>query len=275
VVDTDHEPSKSPSFTPRVKEDETRVKSPYDLIRRVFTYRVPTVHEVHAPTDRRFKGDTAVIKASGISAWLRSRTRGQPFPSLHRLPQCRALVEAARPGGGLPEAIHFRRVADDEEGAPWEVQVRQLILATDGTKVPRAPPDGALAPKDHVVIPRPRRRLVVSAVARTLRHPRPPIGRSSAGRRSRSCASPSSTPRWCRPSATTAWATRCPRACGWSAVGARHDLGYEHPRVLAELHWTPEWAELLDPARPAACFVYEEGRSSQWNRFEAVTRLKR
>jgi superfamily I DNA and/or RNA helicase len=23
------------------------------------------------------------------------------------------------------------------------------------------------------------------------------------------------------------------------------------------LHWTPEWAELLDPAQPAACFVYE------------------
>jgi hypothetical protein len=56
---------------------------------------------------------------------------------------------------------------------------------------------------------------------------------------------------------------------------ARHDLGYEHPKVLAWLHWTPEWAELLDPAWPAACFVYEEGRSSQWNRFEAVTQLKR
>jgi hypothetical protein len=26
---------------------------------------------------------------------------------------------------------------------------------------------------------------------------------------------------------------------------------------------------LLDPALPAACFVYTEGRSSQWNRFEA------
>ena len=107
VVDTDHEPSKSSSFTRSVKDVETRVKSPYDLIRRVFTYRVPTVHEVHALTDRRFKGDTAVIKASGLSAWLRSRTRGQPFPSLHRLPRCRALVEAAGPGGGLLEAIHF------------------------------------------------------------------------------------------------------------------------------------------------------------------------
>jgi DNA replication ATP-dependent helicase Dna2 len=35
------------------------------------------------------------------------------------------------------------------------------------------------------------------------------------------------------------------------------------------LHWCPEWAELLDPARPATCFVYPEGRSSQWNEFEA------
>ena len=49
--------------------------------------------------------------------------------------------------------------------------MRQLILATDGTKVPLALPDGALAPKYHVVIPRPRRRLVVSAVARTLHYP--------------------------------------------------------------------------------------------------------
>jgi hypothetical protein len=36
-----------------------------------------------------------------------------------------------------------------------------------------------------------------------------------------------------------------------------------------ELYWTPEWARLLDPDYPAACFVYPEGRSSQWNRFEA------
>ena len=138
-----------------------------------------------------------------MTAWLESRIRGWPDSSLHRLPECRALLDAAGPGGGLLEAIHFRRVANDEEGAPWEVQVRPLILATDGTKVPRALPDGALAPKYHVVIPRPRRRLVVSAVARTLRHPRLPIDRSSSGRRARSCASPSSTPRWCRPSATT------------------------------------------------------------------------
>jgi len=35
------------------------------------------------------------------------------------------------------------------------------------------------------------------------------------------------------------------------------------------LHWSPEWYELLDPSRPVCCFVYPEGRSSQWNEFEA------
>jgi DNA replication ATP-dependent helicase Dna2 len=41
------------------------------------------------------------------------------------------------------------------------------------------------------------------------------------------------------------------------------------PGWPAHLYWTPEWAALLDPARPAVCFVYPEGRSSQWNQFEA------
>jgi len=35
------------------------------------------------------------------------------------------------------------------------------------------------------------------------------------------------------------------------------------------LFWTPEWASLLDPNAPVCCFVYPEGRSSQWNPFEA------
>jgi hypothetical protein len=37
----------------------------------------------------------------------------------------------------------------------------------------------------------------------------------------------------------------------------------------SSLYWTEEWSALLDPGLPAACFVYPEGRSSQWNRFEA------
>jgi hypothetical protein len=37
----------------------------------------------------------------------------------------------------------------------------------------------------------------------------------------------------------------------------------------ATLHWTPEWASILAPTQPVVCFVYPEGRSSQWNEFEA------
>lgn len=37
----------------------------------------------------------------------------------------------------------------------------------------------------------------------------------------------------------------------------------------AHLYWTPEWSELLDPSKPCSVFVYDEGRSSQWNHFEA------
>ena len=37
----------------------------------------------------------------------------------------------------------------------------------------------------------------------------------------------------------------------------------------SSLVWSPEWASMLDPARPAVCFVYDDGRSSQRNQFEA------
>lgn len=37
----------------------------------------------------------------------------------------------------------------------------------------------------------------------------------------------------------------------------------------ATLYWTSEWSQLLDPNQPATCFVYEDGRSSQRNEFEA------
>ena len=37
----------------------------------------------------------------------------------------------------------------------------------------------------------------------------------------------------------------------------------------ASLYWTPVWSMLLDPQRPAVCFVYPDGRSSQSNPFEA------
>ena len=37
----------------------------------------------------------------------------------------------------------------------------------------------------------------------------------------------------------------------------------------AEMFWTPEWSSILAPDKRLVCFVYPEGRSSQWNRFEA------
>jgi DNA replication ATP-dependent helicase Dna2 len=37
----------------------------------------------------------------------------------------------------------------------------------------------------------------------------------------------------------------------------------------ATLHWTPEWPMLLDPDQTTVCFVYDDGRSSQRNFFEA------
>jgi hypothetical protein len=169
VVDTDDRPEKSTSFT---RDIETAVKSPYDLIRRVFTFRVPAEHLVEKQTDLRFKGDRVVFKMPGILAWLRSRTQRWPFPCLHRLPECRALLKSAGPGGGLLEALHFRRVASNDEANPWEVQIRQLILAADGDNVlKKMPTMMSKGPRRHIVFRKPRRRLVVAAVARTLHYP--------------------------------------------------------------------------------------------------------
>jgi hypothetical protein len=41
------------------------------------------------------------------------------------------------------------------------------------------------------------------------------------------------------------------------------------PGWPAGLHWTLEWSALLNPSQPTSCFVYPEGRASQWNAFEA------
>jgi hypothetical protein len=37
----------------------------------------------------------------------------------------------------------------------------------------------------------------------------------------------------------------------------------------ASLYWTPDWARLLDPEKPAACFIYEDEVAGQANAFEA------
>jgi len=36
-----------------------------------------------------------------------------------------------------------------------------------------------------------------------------------------------------------------------------------------ELHWTPGWADVLDPAHPAVCYLYDDDVSGQANTFEA------
>jgi hypothetical protein len=168
MVDIDHEPAKSTSFTHRVKDVERGAKSPYDLIRRAFTFHLPAVYRVQGAPGRFGYGD---FKMHGMSFFLKSRTQGWPYPSMHRAVECRELLEPAGPVSGLLEAIHFRRVADDEAGEPWEVQVRQLILATDATKVPQAMPKESFPPYYHRVTSRPGRRAVVSAVAKTLHYP--------------------------------------------------------------------------------------------------------
>jgi hypothetical protein len=172
VVDIDHGTSKSSSFTRSVKDVETAVKSPYDLIRRVFTFRLPAKVEAQKQTGL-LNSEVVRFPMAAIPSWLDNRTRSSwPDPKLYRLPECRALLKAAGPGGGPLEPNRFRRVADGNESTwLWEVQIRQLILAADGTKVSRALPGEAITPKYHVVIPKPRRRVAVAAVARTLHYP--------------------------------------------------------------------------------------------------------
>jgi hypothetical protein len=65
------------------------------------------------------------------------------------------------------------------------------------------------------------------------------------------------------------------RALTSSSPDMRIDIVTPFPTVATptgwpqSLFWTPEWSSLLDPDAPVSCFVYPEGRSSQWNPFEA------
>lgn len=65
------------------------------------------------------------------------------------------------------------------------------------------------------------------------------------------------------------------RALASYSPDMRTDIITPFPTVQAPagwpqtLFWTPEWVSLLDPDAPVSCFVYPEGRSSQWNPFEA------
>jgi hypothetical protein len=94
---------------------KTVVKSPYDLIRRVFTFRLPAKIKGWKKTGL-LDSEVVNFPMATLPAWLDNRTRGcWPDPKLYRLPECRALLKAAGPGGGLLEAIYIRRVADGDE----------------------------------------------------------------------------------------------------------------------------------------------------------------
>jgi hypothetical protein len=175
-VDTGPKPEKSASFIRSIKDVEVGSKSPYDLVRRIFTFRLPRsvpkpVRNVRITGDKSGQLISGTIQRCGLSTFLDSRVRGAPDARLHRLSESKALLKAAGPGGGMLEVIHFRCV--DDHAYPWEVQVHQVILAVDGANVPKKVHELARSNKPllHVVIPRPKRRVVVSAVARALRYP--------------------------------------------------------------------------------------------------------
>ena len=48
-------------------------------------------------------------------------------------------------------------------------------------------------------------------------------------------------------------------------------LDIQPPSWPADITWSPGLAGLANPTNPISCFVYPEGRSSQWNHFEAET----
>lgn len=82
--------------------------------------------------------------------------------------------------------------------------------------------------------------------------------------------------RSCHPIVELAHVAGYPRALHARSPDLRIDLLSPTPAAEvpppdwpAGLFWSPEWASLLDVDREIVCFVYPEGRSSQWNYFEA------
>jgi hypothetical protein len=165
VVDTGST-AKSIASTRSVEAIEKGVKSPYDLVYRRFAFQISASSEADVYSNN--------IKVNGLSAWLGSRLHGQPYQSLHRAPECRALLRSAGTDGGLLESIHVSRVVG--QGAdlyPWEATVHQLILAVDGDKVPKQLHPGATAEsKRHIVIHKPSRTALAQRVSETFIYPR-------------------------------------------------------------------------------------------------------
>jgi DNA replication ATP-dependent helicase Dna2 len=82
--------------------------------------------------------------------------------------------------------------------------------------------------------------------------------------------------RSCRTIVELAYAAHYPRTVHAYSPDMRLDLLTALPTAVsppaqwpANLFWTPEWASLLSPDEHTVCFIYPEGRSSQWNHFEA------
>ena len=181
VVDTGPPDKKSTPFTLRVKGDENSPRSPYDLVYRVFTFVVPTQYDervfgaqIIEPDGVRLVSGVSVVR-DGLAAWFDSRLRGKPDDKIHRLYECRALLKAAGPAGGLLEAIQYRRrpEADSAGRSWWDVEVHQLLLAVDGDQVPkRLHPFATGHPMLHMVIHKPNRRTLAKYLGKTLRYPK-------------------------------------------------------------------------------------------------------
>jgi hypothetical protein len=178
TVDTGPPDAKSQSFIRSIKDGEKVVRSPYDLVYRVFSFVVPanapqTMPNVYVMEDNVVKPvPGAVVIRDGLRAWLDSRIHGKPNPDIYRLFESRALLNAAGPLGGMLEAIQYRRFNDSAGYSWWDVQVHQLILAADGDKIPKAlHPYATSDPRLHRVMHKPNRRTLVKWLARTLRYP--------------------------------------------------------------------------------------------------------
>lgn len=178
-VDTGPLTEKSPPFTLRVKDGETIARSPYDLVYRVFTFIVP-LHVEQSVTNVMVIEDgvsklvpNAVIMKRGLSLWFDSRFYGRPDARIHRLHECRAILKAAGPTGGMLESIRYQRIDDKTGQSWWEVQVRQLILAADGdalSKQLNSQATGEL--KQHIVLHKPNRYILAKWMGKTLQYPR-------------------------------------------------------------------------------------------------------
>jgi hypothetical protein len=179
-VDTGPSTEKSSSFTLRVKDDESIARSPYDLVYRVFTFDVPiTIAHPMSGVAVVEEGvltavPDAIVMRDGLRTWLTSRLHGKPDAEVYRLHECRALLKAAGPGGGMLETIQYRGLTSTIDGQSWwEVQVHQLILAADGDAVPaQLHPMATGKPKMHVVLRKPNRRILAKWLAKTLRYPK-------------------------------------------------------------------------------------------------------